>query len=227
MIPLSDSHPAGKFPFWVILLIAVNIYVFFLEITASNMDTFISQYALIPAWVNFSFISTLTPFITSQFLHGGFLHIISNMLFLWIFGDNVEARFGNILFPIIYLASGVVGGLAQYAFMPDSTIPMLGASGAVAGVLGAYFAWFPHHTVKTLVPIFGFVSIINVPASIMLFYWIATQFISSFFSLSNTMADVGGVAYFAHIGGFIFGWICAKVIPIKSKPPEILNQVFN
>lgn len=226
MIPLSDSHPAGKFPFWVLLIIAANVYVFFLEITALDMDTFISQYALIPAWVNFGVIFTLIPFITSQFLHGGFLHIISNMLFLWIFGDNVEARFGNILFPIIYLASGVAGGLAQYVFMPDSSIPMLGASGAVAGVLGAYFAWFPHHSVKTLVPIFGFFTVINVPASVMLFYWIATQFISSFFSLSSTMADMGGVAYFAHIGGFIFGWICAKVIPTRSKQPELLKEII-
>lgn len=225
MIPLSDSHPAGKFPFWVILIIAVNVYVFFLEMTAPDMEAFISLYALIPANVNFTDYSTLIPFITSQFLHGGFLHIISNMLFLWIFGDNVEARFGNILFPFVYLTSGVAGGLAQYVFMPDSTIPMLGASGAVAGVLGAYFAWFGHHTVKTLVPIFGFFTVINVPASIMLFYWIATQFVSSFFSFSETMADVGGVAYFAHIGGFIFGWILAKVLPTRNKQPELLQEI--
>lgn len=225
MIPLSDSHPAGKFPFWVILIIAINVYVFFLELTAPDMEVFITQYALIPERVNFSNISTLIPFVTSQFLHGGFLHIISNMLFLWVFGDNVEARFGNILFPIIYLASGVVGGLAQYVFMPDSSIPMLGASGAVAGVLGAYFAWFGHHTVKTIIPFFGFFQIINIPASFMLFYWIATQFLSSFFSLSQTMADMGGVAYFAHIGGFVFGWAAAKIIPTRNKQPELLQEI--
>lgn len=226
MIPLSDSHPAGKFPFWVILIIIINVYVFFLEITSPDMEAFIAQYALIPLLVNFSDTLSLVPFITSQFLHGGFLHIISNMLFLWIFGDNVEARFGNILFPIIYLASGVAGGLAQYAFMPDSTIPMLGASGAVAGVLGAYFAWFGHHSVKTLIPFFGFIQIVNIPASFMLFYWIATQFLSSFFSLPKTMADVGGVAYFAHIGGFIFGWLAAKIIPTKNKQAELLQEII-
>ena len=227
MIPLSDSHPAGKFPLWVILIIAINVYVFFLEMTAPDLELFITQYALIPERVNFYNTLTLIPFITSQFLHGGFLHIISNMLFLWVFGDNVEARFGNILFPIVYLASGIAGGLAQYIFMPDSTIPMLGASGAVAGVLGAYFAWFPHHTVKTLVPILGFIQIINVPASIMLFYWIATQFISSFFSFGGQMGDVGGVAYFAHIGGFVFGWVLAKLIPTKNKQPELLQEIVS
>lgn len=233
MIPLSDSHPAGKFPFWVIVIIAINIYAFFLELTAPDMETFIApatnsfiyQYALIPANVNFSDFSTLTPFITSQFLHGGFLHIISNMLFLWIFGDNVEARFGNILFPFFYLAGGAAGGLAQYFFTPSSTLPMLGASGAVAGVLGAYFAWFPNHNVKTLVPFFGFLTVINIPASIMLFYWIATQFLSSFFSLTSAYQDVGGVAYFAHIGGFIFGWILAKILPTRDKQAELLQEI--
>lgn len=225
MIPLYDSHPAGKFPFWVLVIIAINIYVFFLEITAVDMEAFITQYALIPANVNFADFSTLTPFITSQFLHGGFLHIISNMLFLWIFGDNVEARTGNFLFPIFYLAGGVAGGLAQYAFTPESSIPMLGASGAVAGVLGAYFAWFPHHNVKTLVIIFGFITIINVSAFLMLLYWIGTQFLSSFFSFTSSYQDVGGVAYFAHIGGFVFGWLVAKMLPGKNNDPVVLERI--
>ncbi len=234
MIPLSDSHPAGKFPFWVILIIAINVYVFYLQLTTPNPDafiapatnSFIAQYALIPSLVDFSDWATLTPFITSQFLHGGFLHIISNMLFLWIFGDNVEARWGNILFPLFYLTAGVAGGLAQYVFMPDSGLPMLGASGAIAGVLGAYFAWFPHHSVKTLVPIFGFFTIINVPASIMLFYWIATQFLSGAFSVGISMGeDIGGVAYFAHIGGFIAGFILAKFLPMpRTQEPELLEE---
>jgi membrane associated rhomboid family serine protease len=225
MIPLADSHPAGKFPLWVTLIIIINVYVFFLEITAPDMQAFITQYALIPDRVNFPYIYTLIPYVTSQFLHGGFLHIISNMLFLWIFGDNVEAGFGNILFPIFYLASGVAGGLLQYIFMPDSTIPMLGASGAIAGVLGAYFAWFGHHKVKTLVPIFGFFTVINVPASVMLFYWIATQFISSAFSFTSSYQDVGGVAYMAHTGGFVFGYIVAKVFHGRNRQIEFLQEI--
>ncbi|MEK7617206.1 MAG: rhomboid family intramembrane serine protease [Patescibacteria group bacterium] len=211
MIPLRDSKPAGIFPFWVLAIIALNIYVFYLEITAVNSEVFISLYALIPRLVDLSIPETLIPFITSQFLHGGFIHIISNMLFLWIFGDNVEEKFGFLLFPVFYLAGGVAGGLAQYFFMPDSSIPMLGASGAIAGVLGAYFAWFGHHTVKTLVPIFGFFTVIDVPASVMLFYWFITQLFSGAASI-GVQADVGGVAFFAHAGGFAFGWIAAKVV---------------
>ncbi len=212
MIPLSDSHPAGRFPFWVLIIIAINVYVFFLEITSTNPDAFIAQYALIPTLVNFSDFTTLVPFITSQFLHGGFLHIISNILFLWIFGDNVEAKAGFFVFPFFFIISGIIGGLAQYFLMPDSTIPMLGASGAIAGVLGAYFAWFPHHNVKTLVPLFGFFTVINIPASIMLFYWFATQILSSSFTAVSTYQDTGGVAYLAHIGGFVAGFVMAKII---------------
>lgn len=221
MIPLSDSQPAGKFPFWVVIIIAINIYVFYLELISPSLDSFISQYALIPALIDFNNLETLNPFITSQFLHGGFLHIISNMLFLWIFGDNVEAKSGFLLFPILYLLSGIIGALAQYIFMPDSTIPMLGASGAIAGVLGAYFSWFPHHSVKTLVPVFGFFTIVNIPASFMLFYWLATQIFSGAFSLTTSMSEVGGVAFFAHIGGFITGWLMSKLI----SPRNILKPV--
>lgn len=211
MIPLADSNGTGRFPFWVVLIILANVVVFFLEISSPDPESFITQYALIPSLVNFSDWHTLLPFITSQFLHGGFLHIISNMWFLWIFGDNVEDRVGFLLFPLFYLACGVVGGLAQYIFLVDSNIPMLGASGAIAGVLGAYFAWFSDHKVKTLVPVFGFFSIIDLPASFMLFYWIITQVFAGAFSFTASGEDLGGVAYFAHIGGFIFGFLFAKL----------------
>ncbi len=215
MIPLYDSHPARRFPYWTILIILLNVFVFFLEITSSNPDLITQQFALIPANVNFGDLKTLLPFFTSQFLHGGFLHIISNMWFLWIFGDNVEGELGWFGFPILYLLSGFVGGLAQYVFMPDTTIPMLGASGAIAGVLGAYFAWFPHHKVKTLIIFFGFITLINIPAYYMLLYWIVTQFFSGAFSLKSSMADASGIAYFAHIGGFIVGYLTAKLVVQK------------
>jgi membrane associated rhomboid family serine protease len=220
MIPLSDSHPAGKFPFWTIFIIVINVVVFFLQLSSPDAEAFIREYALIPANVNFSDFSTLFPFVTSQYLHGGFLHIISNMLFLWIFGDNVEGKMGYLLFPIFYTLFGIIGGISQYIFMTDSTIPMLGASGAVAGVLGAYFAWFPHHSVKTLVPVFGFFTLINVPASIMLLYWIVTQIFAGVFSVGFSSSDVGGVAYFAHIGGFAAGWIIAKIMGNNSNVLE-------
>ncbi len=214
MIPLRDSNPTGKFPFWVIVIIAINLYVFYLEITSLNPDLFIANYALIPALLDFGNWESLRPLITSQFLHGGFLHIISNMLFLWVFGDNVEAKFGELLFPVFYLAAGVVGALTQYFFAADSFIPMLGASGAIAGVLGAYFAMFPNHKVDTLVPIFGFPAIVGIPASLMLFYWFFTQIFSGVLSIGVSSTEMGGVAFFAHIGGFAFGWLVAKIVNV-------------
>lgn len=211
MLPLSDSHPAGRFPFWVVLIIVINVYVFWLELTASNPDAFINTWGLVPANVDFSNWVSLIPFFSSQFLHGGFIHIISNMLFLWVFGDNVEADQNFLIFPFFYLLAGFVGGFIQYLLNPDSIIPMIGASGAVAGVLGAYFARFPHHSIKTLVIFFGFISIINIPAGFMLIYWFITQIFAGTFSLGVQTADTGGVAYFAHIGGFAAGWILGKI----------------
>lgn len=223
MIPLYDSQPAKRFPYWTILIILANIFVFYLQITSSAPEQLIQNFVLIPSLVNFSNPFTLIPFFTSQFLHGGFLHIISNMLFLWVFGDNVEGELGWFGFPVLYLLSGFIGGVAQYIFMTSSNIPMLGASGAVAGVLGAYYAWFPHHSIKTLVPVLGFVSLMNIPASFILFYWIATQFLAGAFSFSAGMQNVGGVAYFAHIGGFIIGYILAKLIPRTDNKIQVIQ----
>ncbi|MBI2405532.1 rhomboid family intramembrane serine protease [Candidatus Microgenomates bacterium] len=209
MIPLRDSQPAHTFPFWVLVIIALNTWVFFLEFSAANPELFISQWALIPTLVDWGNPVTFAPFITSQFLHAGLVHILSNMWFLWIFGDNVEGYFGKLFFPIVYLFSGFVGGAAQYLLAPNSTIPMLGASGAIAGVLGAYLVLFPRHTIKTLVPVFGFITVTDIPASVMLFYWFFTQLFAGVGSLA--IAAIGGVAWFAHIGGFITGWIFATL----------------
>lgn len=215
MIPLRDSDSPGIFPFWVFAIIAANIYIFFLQITTSNPEVLINQYALIPSSISFSNPITLLPFITSQFLHGGLLHILSNMWFLWIFGDNVEGRSGKLLFPLLYLVSGAVGAFAQYIFMPNSNIPMLGASGAIAGVLGAYFAWFPHHRVQTLLPLFVIFTVVEIPAFFILLYWLVTQILAGVGNL-NPGQDIGGVAYFAHIGGFITGYIVAKLLSTKQ-----------
>lgn len=211
MLPLKDSQPTNKPPIWVFTLIAANILIFLWQFTG-NTKEIIDQFALIPSKINFSDYASLFPFISSQFLHGSILHLLSNLWFLWIFGDNVEERLGFIKFPLVYLLSGIAGAYAQYFFMPESSIPMLGASGAIAGILGAYFAWFPHHTVKSLVgiPFFGF-GIFDIPASIMLLYWIGSQVL---FGIGNILPgqDAGGVAYFAHIGGFLAGYLLAKLI---------------
>lgn len=214
MFPISDTKTSGKFPFWVLVLIIINSAVFLLELTSPNPDDFVSRYALIPFQLNFSSLGNLMPLITSQFLHGGFVHIISNMWFLWIFGDNIEEKFGSLLFPIIYLLAGIVGGLTHFVFNPYSDIPMLGASGAIAGVLGAYLVFFPKHNIRTLIPVFGLFTV-NMPAYIMLFIWFFTQLFNGSASIISTTTSLGGIAFFAHIGGFVSGLIVAKIYKAK------------
>ena len=214
MLPLWDIGPTVKFPFWVIFIITLNIFVFYLELTVPDLDLFITQYALIPSTVNFMQLGTLTPFVTSLFLHGGFLHIISNMWFFWIFGDNVEYKLGDLFFPVFYLAAGIAGNFLQYMLMPHSPIPALGASGAIAGTLGAYYAFFPKNRVKTLV----FFLIADLPASLVLFYWLILQLFNSAEAVSPAAAasSSGGTAYFAHIGGFAAGWLVGKLIVLAN-----------
>lgn len=175
----------------------------------TSPEAFIEKNALIPARVDFGDLKTFVPFITSQFLHAGFLHILSNMWFLKVFGDNIEERLGHFFFLVTYLFAGVVGGFIQYLFSPNSTIPMLGASGAVAGVLGAYFVFFPNHRIETLVPMGFFTTTAEIPASVMLFYWFVTQFFSGVGSI--VAARVGGIAWWAHVGGFVAGWLIARL----------------
>jgi len=214
MIPISDSIKSRSFPFINLGLILITIYAFFLQVTALDPEGFIMQYALVPGRVDLGDYTTWTPFITSMFLHGGILHIASNMLFLWVFGDNVEGFLGKIQYFFLYITSGLVGGISQYLLMPDSTIPMLGASGAVAGALGAYFVLLPHSSIKTLFPFFGFLTFVNIPARFMLGYWIVLQVLSGAISLPGG-SESGGVAFFAHIGGFFTGFLLAKILHPK------------
>lgn len=219
MFPLSDSIKAQSFPLVNIAIIAITVYVFVQQLLAPDAEAFIYQYALVPSEVDFANYASLTPFVTSIFLHGGFLHIISNMWFLWVFGDNVEGYLGKFTYPIVYLLSGIVGGLSQYFFSPASNIPMLGASGAVAGALGAYYVLFPHSKIKTLVPFFGFATIFELGAPFMLGYWFILQLFSGAASLPFTTADTGGVAFWAHVGGFLTGVIAANLFK-KSETSE-------
>ena len=204
MFPISDSIPARRFPFLNLAIIIATVYVFYQQLIAPSPDSFILQYSLIPSQINFSDLTTLFPFVTAIFLHGGFLHILSNMWFLWVFGDNIEGHLGLVPFFILYFLSGIVGNILQYLLMSASSIPMLGASGAVAGVLGAYFVLFPHSRIKTLVPISIFPTTVNIPAGFMLGYWFILQILSGAASLPF-MGDQGGIAFFAHVGGFITG----------------------
>lgn len=218
MIPLYDTKSLGKFPFWVFLIILINIYVFYLEISVTDIESFILRYSLIPSLVDFSSLQTLFPFISSQFIHGGFLHIVSNMLFLWVFGRNVEAKIGFISFPFVYLVSGLAGGLAHYLLSPASNIPTLGASGAIAGILGMYYLFFPGHKIKTLVFILIFITVLEIPAWVMLFYWFLTQVLSASFDLAGGAAE-GGIAYTAHIAGFLSGIVLSYFMRNQEKNP--------
>lgn len=223
MFPINDSEPSKKFPIVNVALILLTCYVFFQQLM--NFDRFTLQYALIPANVNFSNIQSLYPFITSIFLHGGWLHIISNMWFLWIFGDNVEGEIGHIRYLLLYLVSGIVGNIAQFLFMSDATIPMLGASGAVAGALGAYLYYFPRNKIRTFIIFFGFITITNISASFMLGYWFVLQLISGATSLRFTGSD-GGVAFWAHVGGFLTGLLVGRLLA-KPHSDVIEGEIIN
>jgi membrane associated rhomboid family serine protease len=217
MIPIADSVKSRRFPVINIILIVLNILAFLLEYSSADPEAFIYTYALVPAAIDFSDLSTLYPFVTSMFLHGGLLHIASNMLFLWVFGDNVEGELNPVLYLLLYLTAGIVGALGQYIFSPESTIPMLGASGAVAGVLGAYMLLFPKHKIKTLILLPFFFTLTEISALFMIGYWIVLQLISGLGVLGSTIGETGGVAYFAHIAGFIAGIALILILP-KQDP---------
>lgn len=218
MFPLSDSIKPTRFAFFNYILIAITTYVFFQQL--ANPESIIANYALIPARVNLSDYMTLIPFVTAIFLHGGFLHILSNMWFLKVFGDNVEGHLNPVTFLLLYFLAGIAGNVAQYLMMPNTAIPMIGASGAVAGVLGCYFVLFPHAKIKTLLFIFFFVTITEISAGFMLGYWFLLQIISAFGSIPG-LGTQGGVAFFAHAIGFLVGIIFGKIY--KNSRGQVLE----
>lgn len=218
MFPITDSIKSTRFPYITIALIAVSIYVFIRQLTSSDMDLFILSYSFIPSDIDFKNPETLYPFISSIFLHGGFFHLLSNMWFLWVFGDNVESRFHHIPYLFVYLISGIAGSLLQYFLNPTSSIPMLGASGAVSGVLGAYYILFPHSHIKTFVFLFFIVTIAEIPAVIYLVYWFILQLFQGFASLPTL--DQGGVAFWAHVGGFATGVLLATFLKRDGQENE-------
>ena len=213
MIPLRDVIPSRTTPYVTIGLIVVNVLVFLYEMTLTGpyLEEFVLYFGLVPA--AFAWVAVLT----SMFVHGGVLHVGMNMLFLWIFGDNVEDRMGHGRFLVFYLLCGVAAALAQAAMNPDSITAMVGASGAVAGVMGAYLVLYPRVRVYCLVPI-GIIPIsIALPAWTMLLYWAGIQFVSGLFGMMGGQ-DEGGVAFWAHIGGFVAGVVLIKVF---ARPEDV------
>ena len=215
MIPLRDTIPARRFPIVNTAIIALNVLVFLIQaaMSESQLEQFIVAAGLVPVrfWQEGGLAGWL-PIFSSMFLHGGWWHIISNMLALYIFGDNVEDRLGPVRYALFYLAGGLAAGAAHLAVNADSPIPTIGASGAIACVLGAYLILYPQARVITLIPIFYLARIVEVPAWIYLGFWFVSQLGQGLFALATMAALQGGVAWWAHIGGFVFGLATVKLI---------------
>ena len=218
MIPLYDTVRSRKFPLTNILLIVANglAFVYEIRMDPSALKGFIFTWGLIPShfWSDPS--STWTTIYTAMFLHGGWIHIINNMWVLFLFGDNVEARMGSIRYLLFYLLSGTAAGLLQTYILPTSDVPMIGASGAIAGVLGAYLILFPRSRIASLVPIFFIFTIIEIPAFVFLLFWFVSQLYSGLLAIPG--GGGSGIAWWAHVGGFIFGVIMVSFFAIKRKP---------
>ena len=223
MIPIRDQIPTRRVPFVNYILIAANILVFVLQwLAGANQETLVYQFALIPSAFNdgigFSDFSTI---FTSMFMHAGLAHLGGNMLYLWIFGDNVEDSMGHSRFLLFYLLGGLIASLAHIFTNPASQIPTVGASGAIAAVLGAYLVLYPNSKVLTIIPLGFFLRMTMVPAAIVLGLWFVLQLFSGVLSMGGP--DVGGVAFWAHIGGFVAGVILAKIFSKKRYKDTIVR----
>lgn len=212
MIPLRDSTPSQTFPFVNIAIILANALAFFYELSLGpQLDALFQEYALIPS--KFFYLANNNPenvlgmgipIFTSIFLHGGWMHFLGNMWFLWIFGDNVEDSMGHGRYLVFYLLTGLGASIVHLFLNAESSLPTVGASGAISAIMGAYMILYPQGRVLTIIPIFIFFKIIDIPAVFFLLIWIGIQVVQGVVSL-GVSANVGGVAWWAHIGGFIIG----------------------
>jgi membrane associated rhomboid family serine protease len=212
MFPISDVIPSRTTPVVTVSLIVINSVVFLYQwmLPQHALQVFTAHYALIPAYFSVSAV------LTSMFLHGGWMHIIGNMLYLWIFGDNIEDQLGHAGFLVFYLASGAVAAAGQVVINPYSVVPMVGASGAIAGVMGAYFVLYPESRILTAIFIFFFFDLVEVPAIFFLGIWFLMQLLSGVGSLGVSNASAGGTAFFAHIGGFVAGLLVGAVLRVRG-----------
>ncbi len=225
MIPIRGTIPSRHYPVVNMLIIVANIFFFMVEMSQGDaLDRFIYIYGLVPARyslfqlaAHFTFSEQMFSFISFMFLHGSFWHLAGNMWFLYIFGDNVEDRLGHLRYLFFYLLCGLAAGVAHVFFNLDSTMPTIGASGAIAGVMGAYFILYPKARIVTLIPIIFIPYFVELPATLFLGIWLFIQFISA----ALTSVNAGGIAWWAHIGGFIFGALFLKIfllIPGQGVP---------
>ena len=235
MIPLRDANPTQRAPIITLGLIGACVVVFLLQLAQMGqggdaaLAAFVTEWGVVPAELvaalraGDALSKEASTLVTSQFLHGGLLHIGGNMLYLWIFGNNIEDRFGRLRFLLFYLVGGIVAALTQVAIDPDSTIPMIGASGAIAATLGAYLVLFPRARVTTAIFLFFFYQLIEVPAVFVLAFWFILQLLDGLGSLGVSSSTSAGVAFWAHIGGFVFGAAVALLVRVaggRGRPLE-------
>jgi membrane associated rhomboid family serine protease len=213
MFPLSDVIPSRTVPFVTIGLIAVNVLIFVYQLALPDpaLEQFVATYAVVPAWFWWPSL------VTSQFLHSGWMHILWNMVYLWIFGDNVEDHLGHAGYLVFYLGAGAAAGVLQLLFNPFSAVPMLGASGAIAAVMGAYFVLYPQSRVLTAIFLVFFFDLVEIPALFFLGIWFLLQLVSGVGSLGVSNAAAGGTAFWAHIGGFVIGVAVGAVLRSRDR----------
>ncbi|MEJ5299496.1 MAG: rhomboid family intramembrane serine protease [Thermodesulforhabdaceae bacterium] len=220
MIPIRDTNPSRGTPIVNYIIIAICVIVFINELALGPaLRRFFMLYGIVPARylrpdiaVHFNLTSQLIPFFSSMFIHGGWLHLIGNMWTLYIFGDNVEHALGHIRYLVFYILSGIIAAIIHIITNPFSTIPTVGASGAIAGVMGAYMFLYPRAKVLALVPIFFFVTFVELPAVIFIGLWFIIQFYSGALSIVSGAGAYGGIAWWAHIGGFIGGVFLLRIL---------------
>jgi membrane associated rhomboid family serine protease len=226
VIPIRDTIPSRRTPVATWSLIAINVFVFLYELTLSpeELQRLFYLFGVVPAryrhpywaqWVGFP-IDDYWPFLTCMFLHGGWTHVIGNMWTLWIFGDNVEDRMGPVRYLAFYLLTGILAGLTHYLTNGDSTVPTVGASGAIAGVLGAYLILFPRSNIIVLLPIFFWPFFFQLPAVTYLVFWFISQMIGGTLA-GLSSSDVGGVAFWAHVGGFVSGVVLHRLFVLPEE----------
>ncbi|CAD0183730.1 Rhomboid protease AarA [Ruegeria sp. THAF57] len=222
MFPIRDHNPSGRTPFVVYLLMAANILIFISYAGAMDDARLINQiyydYAVIPARITDGF--AFDTLVTSMFLHGSWMHLIGNMLFLWIFGDNLEDEMGHLPFLLFYLAAGVSAGLIHVLTAPGSLVPTIGASGAIAGVMGGYLLLFPKAQVDILLILIIYIRVFTIPAFVMLGVWLGMQFLGSL----SSNPDEGGIAYWAHTGGFFVGLVLSIPLWLRRGGVKFWNR---
>ena len=227
MIPIRDTIRSYNFPVinWSIIIVNSLVFLYQLTLSPAALQSFIRTFGMVPSHINLANPASFATLFTNLFLHGGWFHIISNMWVLYIFGDNVEDRMGSGRYLVFYLLSGLAANLLQLFFSPGSNVPTIGASGAIAGILGGYFLLFPRARVITLILLFIFPWFVEIPAVIFLGFWFVTQLFSGLSSLGTAAGmEMGGIAWWAHVGGFVFGLLLVRIF---SRRPRAYQRWYS